>query len=56
LSAIRVELTDPIYKELGRKNGTAFETLSADTIRLYGERMFRYGFEIGRNPNSIYNG
>ena len=55
LSAIRVELTDPIYKHLGPENGSAFENLSADIIRLYGEAMFRYGFEIGRNPNSMFD-
>jgi hypothetical protein len=54
LGTTRVELTDPIYKALGAACGTDFENLVARTIKLYGEAMFEYGFEIGRNPNSVF--
>ena len=51
LSAVRVALTEPIYKLLGQERGGDFENLIAQSITFYGEQMFEYGLQIGRNSS-----
>lgn len=54
-TAVRVALTEPIYKALGMERGSDFENLAAQSINHYGRELFMYGLGIGHNPAAVFD-
>jgi hypothetical protein len=50
LFELRSTLTDAVKEKMGFDSTRELDDLVGGLIVLYGEEMFKYGLEIGRNP------